>query len=99
MEWKNNMESIYELESKLCGLKEERKKNMKAVEKVVGEIRFNNSFKTELEKNGLSDIEGLSIKNQLLQELGSGQIKRADVKNRTIELISENKTKVEKQIP
>ena len=96
---KNLFNRLQSKRANLIQKKEERKKNMKAVEKVVGEIRFNNSFKTELEKNGLSDIEGLSIKNQLLQELGSGQIKRADVKNRTIELISENKTKVEKQIP
>ena len=41
---KNLFNRLQSKRANLIQKKEERKKNMKAVEKVVGEIRFNNSF-------------------------------------------------------
>lgn len=70
----------------------------KEVKRVVGGVKLNDSFLNELNKYGLSLNDGISIKTKLNSEIYSGEIKKADVKNRVNELLLENKLRLEYEI-
>lgn len=76
--------------------KEKARNELKRV--VGGKILFKVSFSEELHRNGLGYDAGDLIRQQIEQEIDSGQIKSEDVESRKNQLIHEYKIKNDKRI-